>query len=234
MTRPSAPRAGRRAAPRLLAAVAVALLCAIAGGAPAQAHVHAASPGAVRAAIAIVTFEVPNESQTGSPTTGLTVTLPEVASARTEAKPGWTATLDRDPAAGTVRSVTWTATLGGGIPVDQFGLFRISMKLPDAESVDFPAAQRYADGTVVRWDQPPLPGGGEPEHPVPTLKLATGPVPAPEHHAHAEHPAPAVSAAPEAGAPSARTSDTAARLLGGVALLVAALGATIAIVRGRT
>lgn len=227
-----------RTAARLLATAAVAVLCLVSGGAPAQAHVHAVSPGAVRGAVAIVTFEVPNESQTGSPTTGLTVTLPDVGSARTEAKPGWTATLDRDAAAGAVRSVTWTATVGGGVPVDQFGLFRISMKLPDTESVDFPAAQRYADGSVVRWDQPPLPGGGEPERPVPTLKLAAGPAPAPEHHAHAEHPAPAVSAAPSppeaGGAPGARTTDTAARLLGGVALLVAALGATIAIVRGRT
>lgn len=120
----------------LVAAVAVA--GSIAGTAPAWAHVHASSPGAVRGNFAMVTFEVPNESPTGSATTELTVTLPDVAAARTETKPGWTARLDRDAKTGVVRSVTWTAAPGAGIGADQFGLFQIKMKLPDTETVDFP------------------------------------------------------------------------------------------------
>jgi uncharacterized protein YcnI len=215
-----------------LAAV-IAAASWIAGTAPAWAHVHASSPGAVRGGVAMVTFEVPNESPTGSATTELTVTLPDVASARTETKPGWTARLDRDAKTGAVRSVTWTAE-AGGIGADQFGLFRIAMKLPDAETVDFPSAQRYADGTVVRWDQGPPPGGGEAERPVPVLHLAAGPASAPEHHA--QHPAPAVSAGPApAGQPEdgSRHADNAARLLGGAALLVAALAAAIALGRRR-
>lgn len=241
----------RSAAAATLAGGSVAGL--VIAAAPAWAHVHAVSPGAVRGSIAIVTFEVPNESQTGSATTELTVTLPDVASARTEAKSGWTVRLERDAVAGAVRSVTWTAVANQGIGVDQFGLFRISMKLPDVDSVHFPAAQRYADGTVVRWDQPALPGGGEPERPVPTLTLAPGPVAPPEHHATPTHPAPSVSASarpkssagPDSAAgpvtavesPSDRigaASDNPARLLAGVALLVAALGLTIAITRRRT
>ncbi|ORA82631.1 nuclear export factor GLE1 [Mycolicibacter kumamotonensis] len=206
----------------------------IAGTAPAWAHVHASSPGAVRGGVAMVTFEVPNESPTGSATTELTVTLPDVASARTETKPGWTARLDRDAKTGAVHSVTWTAE-AGGIGADQFGLFRIAMKLPDTETVDFPSAQRYADGTVVRWDQPPPSGGGEAERPVPSLHLAAGPASAPEHHA--QHPAPAVSAGPaetvESDAGGSHHADNAARLLGGAALLVAALAATIAVGRRR-
>jgi uncharacterized protein YcnI len=215
-------------------AAAVAVAASIAGTAPAWAHVHASSPGAVRGGVAMVTFEVPNESQTGSATTELTVTLPDVASARTETTPGWTARLDRDAKTGAVRSVTWTAD-AGGIGADQFGLFRIAMKLPDAETVDFRSAPRYADGTVVRWDQPPPPGGGEAERPVPTLHLATGPASAPEHHG--QHPPPAVSAGPaqpaESEAGGAHHADNAARLLGGAALLVAALAATIALGRRR-
>lgn len=212
---------------------AMALAAAIAvgsfvGAAPAGAHVHASSPSAVRGGIAMVTFEVPNESPTGAATTELTVTLPDVASARTETKPGWTTRLDRDAGTGAVRSVTWTAT-AGGIGADQFGLFRIAMRLPDTDTVSFPSAQRYADGTVVRWDQAPPPGGGEAEHPVPALQLETGPASAPEHHA--QHPEPAVSAgpAPEAGSEAGgHHADNAARLLGGTALLVAALaGATV-------
>jgi len=216
----------------LTAAIAAAGL--IAGTAPAWAHVHASSPGAVRGGVAMVTFEVPNESPTGSATTELTVTLPDVASARTETKPGWTARLDRDPDTGAVRAVTWTAT-AGGIGADQFGLFQIAMKLPDTDTVDFPSAQRYADGTVVRWDQPPPPDGSEAPRPVPTLALGTGPASAPEHHA--QHPAPAVSAGPaptgasQTGEPG--QADNPARLLGGAALLVAALAAVFALSRRR-
>ncbi|MEZ0363551.1 YcnI family protein [Mycobacterium sp. pUA109] len=189
------------------------------GVAPAWAHVHVSSPGAVRASTAMLTFQVPNESETGSATTELVVTLPDVASARTETMPGWAAKLDRDTAAGTVRSVTWTAIPGGGIGADQFGLFRISVKLPDADSVSFAATQKYADGTVVRWDQPPLPDGGEPEHPAPVLTLAPG----------AQSPAVGADRAQ-----SADPSDNAARLLAGAALLVAALAVTVAITRRRT
>ena len=73
--------------------------------------------------------------------------------------------------------MTWTAAPDAGIPVDEFGVFRISVKLPDADTVSFPTTQTYADGAVVKWDQPPAPGGAEPEHPAPTLVLAGGPTP---------------------------------------------------------
>ena len=190
--------------------------------APAWAHVHASSDNAVRGGTAIVTFQVPNESTTGAATTALTVNLPNVASAHTETMPGWTVVLDRDAAAGTVRSVTWTAAPNGGIPADQFALFRMSMQLPDSETVTFPATQTYSDGTVVKWDQPQLPGGGEPEHPAPVLTLMTGPM-APHDHAHAS------SAATES-----HGADNAARVLGGAALLVGALGICLALIRRRT
>ncbi len=46
----------------LAASATAAMLClgSVAGIAPAQAHVHAVSPNAVRGSVAIVTFEVPN------------------------------------------------------------------------------------------------------------------------------------------------------------------------------
>lgn len=235
----SAARARRRINGVLAAAGAAVILCAgsLTGAAPAAAHVHAVSPGAVRGSVAIVTFEVPNESPAGSPTIELTVTLPEVAAARTETKPGWVTRLDGDAAAGAVRSVTWTAEPNSGIAAGQFGLFRISMKLPDVETIRFPAVQRYADGTVVNWDQPPRPDGSEPERPAAALSLTAGPVPAPEHHAPApdsqsqnvaQHPAdrPASSAADN-------PADNPARVLAGVALLLAALATAVAIARRR-
>jgi uncharacterized protein YcnI len=201
-------------------AAAVALCLASAAATPAAwAHVHAAGDNPVRGAMAIVTFQVPNESNTGAATTALTVTLPNVASASVESMPGWTTRLDRDAASGTARSVTWTAAPNGGIAADQFALFRISVQLPDTETVSFPATQTYSDGAVVKWDQPPLPGGGEPEHPAPMLTLAAGPGGPHEHH--------------RTSATTPKSPDNIARAVGGAALLVAALGAGLVLIRRR-
>ena len=110
---------------------------------------------------------------------------------------------------------------GGGIPVDQFALFRIAVQLPDSDSVSFPATQIYSDGSIVKWDQPPEPGGGEPEHPAPMLTLAAGPVAPHDHHV------PSVAAEPKP------TADNTARVLGGLALVLGALGLCLALVRRR-
>jgi uncharacterized protein YcnI len=208
---------------RVLTLGAVFFVGSIATSSPAWAHVHASSDNAVRGAMATVTFQVPNESNTGAATTTLSVALPNVAAAQTEAMPGWTARLDRDAAAGVVHTVTWTAAPGGGIGVDQFALFRISVQLPDTDTASFPATQTYSDGTVVKWDQPPLPGGGEPEHPAPTLTLAAGAAP------HEHHPA----SGAQAGQPKP-PSDNTARLLAGAALITGAVGIALALIRRRT
>jgi uncharacterized protein YcnI len=198
------------------AAVSVGLLT---NAAPAWAHVRVDADDAAPGTTAVLTFRVPGESETGALTTQLSVALPDVASARTEVIPGWTARLDRDTAAGTVRSVTWTAAPGTGVSSDQFALFRISVKLPNTETISFPATQTYSDGTVVRWDQAPLPGGGEPEHPAPVLTL-TGTDAAPAD----DHPAPVLAAA---------TADNSARWLAGGALTVAAVAVAAALLARR-
>jgi uncharacterized protein YcnI len=164
-------------------------------------------------------------------TTQFSVALPNVASARAEVMPGWTSRLDRNAAAGTVSSVTWSAAPSVGISPDQFALFRISVTLPNQPSVSFPATQTYSDGKVVRWDQPPLPGGGEPEYPVPELALSGAP--APEHQMT---PSPVAAAAPT-GQPvtdaAPKTADDTARWLAGGALIVAAVGVVVAVVGRR-
>jgi uncharacterized protein YcnI len=217
---------------RVLIAVAITgtlYLGSAAATPPAWAHVHASSDNAVRGAMAIVTFQVPNESDKGAATTALSVALPDVASASAETMPGWTSRLDRDAASGTVRSVTWTAAPNGGIGVDQFALFRMSVQLPDADTVSFPATQTYSDGSIVKWDQPPLPGGGEPEHPAPMLTLAAAPVAPHEHHPSSGMPANQAGA----GGQSKPAPDNTARLLGGAALVVGALGICLVLVRRR-
>jgi uncharacterized protein YcnI len=187
------------------AASAALLLCA----APASAHVRAEAQDPAPGSTAVVTFRVPGESETGAVTTQLSIALPDVASARTEVMPGWTARLDRDADSGTVRSVTWTAAPGTGISSDQFALFRISVKLPEGDSVSFPAVQIYSDGEVVRWDQPPLPDGSEPEYPAPALSLIGA-----SAEATQDHPAHVAQST---------TTDNSARWLAGGALTLAAL-----------
>lgn len=210
----------------------------IAAGA-AGAHVHVDSDHAVRGDDALVTFQVPNESEKGSPTTQIVISLPDVSSASTDVMPGWTAKLDRDPN-GTYRSATFTATPDAGIPPGQFELFSLSIQLPDADSATFPVVQTYADGTVVRWDQPPLPNGDEPDFPAPALALTAGPPAPAEHHATPTAPpqsaAPSVSAAPAAQAqPAAKAApDNTARALAGGALLVGAIGVGVALARRRS
>ncbi len=189
------------------------------GAGPAWAHVHADADNPAPGATSVVTFRVPGESDNGALTTKLSVTLPDVASARTEVMPGWTASLDRDTAAGTVRSVTWTADPKVGISSDQFALFRVSVKLPEGDSVAFPATQTYSDGTVVRWDQPPLPGGGEPEHPAPEVSLTGAASSGMDDH--------------EMTAQAAPTADNAARWLAGGAITLAAVGVAAALIARR-
>ncbi|BBY58272.1 YcnI family copper-binding membrane protein [Mycolicibacterium sarraceniae] len=214
--------------------------------ATAGAHVHIDSDHPVRGDYALVTFQVPNESENGSATTKVMISLPNVAAVSTDVMPGWSAVLDRDAGTGAYRSVTFTATPNAGIGVGQFELFPISIKLPDADSATFPVVQSYADGTVVNWDQPPLPNGEEPEHPAPVLALTSGPPAPKERHTAPAAPAPSSSSSTPASGPSVSAvptpgehaepkagPDNTARALAGGALLVAAIGVGVAVARRR-
>ncbi|WP_166907044.1 YcnI family protein [Mycobacterium sp. DL440] len=214
------------ASSRALLTTAAIAVTGLLTAAPAWAHVHVDADNPTPGTTSVLTFRVPGESDTGALTTQLTVDLPDVASARTEVMPGWTVKLDRDTSAGTVRAVTWTAAPGVGISPEQFALFQVSVKLPDAATASFPATQTYSDGSVVRWDQPPLPDGSEPEHPAPQLTLTGAPPPAGPTEHGTEVPA-APSRAPSQVAQPAGTVDNSARWLAGGALIVAA-GAVVA------
>jgi uncharacterized protein YcnI len=199
------------------AAMSIGLL---AGAAPASAHVRVDADNPVPGSYSVLTFKVINESEKGALTTQLSVALPDVASASTEAMPGWTARLDRNAAAGTVSSVTWTAAPGTGIGADQFTLFRISVKLPEVQNVSFPATQTYSDGTVVKWDQPTPPGGVEPEYPAPEISLTGAKADAGDNH-------------PIPVAQTTASDNTARWLAGGALAAVAVAVATALLVRRR-
>ncbi|CAM2955437.1 DUF1775 domain-containing protein [Prescottella defluvii] len=186
----------------------------------ASAHVSVAAPGAEQGGYSVLTFRVPTESDTAG-TTAVTVQLPSLKSARTEPMPGWTSTVQKDPASKSATSVTWTADPGVSVGPGQFQQFVLSAgPLPEQGSVEFPATQTYSDGTVVQWDQQPNPDGSEPDKPAPTLTLAAGSGDGDAHGA-----VDATVAADE----TTHTTDTTARWLGGIGLVLGALGAALGI-----
>ena len=220
----------RRSLTRTLTTAALTATFAVVSwttAATAGAHVRVDTDHPVRGDTALVTFQVPNESVTGSPTTRVVISLPNVAAVSTDVMAGWTAVTDRDPGTGTYRSVTFSAIPDAGIGAGQFELFPISIQLPDTATATFPVVQTYADGTVVHWDQPQLPNGEEPEHPAPALNLTAGP----EHHGA---PAAGTASAADGHSPPVAGPDNTARALAGGALLVAAIGVGVAVARRRT
>ncbi|MGC0366833.1 uncharacterized protein YcnI [Rhodococcus sp. 27YEA15] len=182
----------------------------------ASAHVTVVAPGAAQGGYSVLTFRVPTESDTAS-TTKVTVALPELKSARTEPLPGWTSVVDKDPTTLVAKSVTWTADPGVGVAPGQFQQFVLSAgPLPTEETVEFKATQTYSDGTVVNWDQEALADGSEPDKPAPSLTLAAA--------SGDGHGSDSTATATEVHTDN---TDNTARWLGGVGLVLGALGAAL-------
>lgn len=183
----------------------------------AAAHVTVDAPGAAKGGYTVLTFKVPTESDTAA-TTKLTVTLPNFKSARTEPIPGWKSEVAKDTGK-LATSVTWTADPGVGVAPGQFQRFVLSVgPLPNDNELSFAAEQTYSDGKVVKWDQPMQPNGGEPEYPAPSIQLAAEASGDGDHHNG--------GGTPEAAASDEHsTTDDTARWLGGIGLVLGALGA---------
>lgn len=213
----------------LVGATATAALM-VAGAGIASAHVTVVAPGAEQGGYTVLTFRVPTESETAG-TTALTVELPGLRSARTEPLPGWTATVEKDPESQLATSVTWTAEPDVQVGPGQFQQFVLSVgPLPDEDEVTFPAIQTYSDGEVVAWDEITT-GDEEPERPAPSLTLAAS---SGDGHGGSGD-AHATETEQTAGA-SEDTTDSTARWLGGIGLVLGALGAALglgAVIRGR-
>ena len=182
MSRSRARRLPLRTA--LLGSVLGALLAA----APAAGHVSVSPGSAASGTTPSLTFRVPNERPV--PTTSVRIVIPDTApipTARPEEKPGWTTAIETEPLTSpvtvggvavteVVRSVSWS---GGEIPVGGDDRFTVTLgPLPTGEEILFRAVQTYADGEVVRWNQPPEPDGSEPERPAPQLTVTPGTGPA--------------------------------------------------------
>jgi periplasmic copper chaperone A len=158
------------------------------GAAPAIAHVTVSAPGAAPGASdAVITFQVPDESDTAT-TVGLKLQLPTdrpIAGVLVAPMPGWTATITQTKLStpiktddGTITQVVseidWTADARSAIKPGYFGEFTIiGGKLPDdATTLTFKAIQTYSDDSVVSWIEESAAGSdAEAEHPAPTLIL---------------------------------------------------------------
>jgi len=171
---------------RATAVAGTAAVVVLLGVTPTSAHVTVSSTDAAPGGFGKLVFRVPTESDTAS-TIGVTITLPAdtpFAFVSVKPKPGWavktkTTKLDQPVTVGdfnlteAVTKVTWTAKQGTDIAPGEFDEFEISAgPFPEnAESMSFPAVQRYDDGEVVKWSQPVVQGEEEPEAPAPTLEL---------------------------------------------------------------
>lgn len=218
---------------RCLAILACAAMIVIGIAPVAAAHVRVSAVDAAPGGYGLLTFRVPTESDTAS-TTEVIISFPKktpIASASVAPVPGWTATVhttrpdkpvqtDNGQIDEYVTTVDWKAdSARTAIKPGQFGLFNISAgPLPKSSKVTFPTDQRYSNGTVVSWDQIAT-GSAAPEHPAPTLQLASS---------GASSPGP-TAAPPTANAGATNTMGVVALILGVVAVVIA----TIALLRTR-
>ncbi|WP_217163077.1 YcnI family protein [Streptomyces sp. AC512_CC834] len=243
-------------ASRIAAAGAVSGIAVLALSAPAFAHVSVQPEGtAAKGGYAVVDFKVPNERDNAS-TTKLEVNFPTdhpLASVMPEPVPGWKAEVTKSKPAKPLEShgkqltevvtkVTWTAD-GEGIKPGFFQKFPVSVgALPeDADQLVFKAIQTYSNKEVVRWIEVPQEGQEEPETPAPVLELAAA-----EEDAHGasgsadakgdDTEAAAQNTAADASSSDSGSgdgSDTTARVLGIVGIVVGAAGVAYGVLAGR-
>jgi uncharacterized protein len=204
---------------------------------PALAHVTVQPNTAAPGSYTTVVFKVPNEEQSAD-TTKVQVFLPTdqpIASVAVQPVPGWTAKVvktklktpiktDDGSVTQAVSEITWTGKLAPG----QFQQFPVALgPLPSRPGpLVFKAIQTYSDN-VVRWIDLQKAGQPEPEHPAPVLTVEPSAAPSPASAASAgatASPAPAVTAMAGMGTSSSGGSDSTARVLGIVGIVVGALG----------
>jgi periplasmic copper chaperone A len=151
-------------------------ILALLAATPAAAHV-VATPDAARAgSYTAIAFRVGHACAAGDTTLKIRIAIPDgVASARPQAKPGWTYAIERpaDPKAAPT-AITFT----GRLPDEAFDDFAVLMKLPAAgDRLVFPVVQTCEKGES-RWTDAP---GSERPAPVVTL-IPNDAAPAAHHH----------------------------------------------------
>ncbi|MEU5050808.1 YcnI family protein [Streptomyces sp. NPDC021096] len=230
----------------LVGGIAAGSLLLLAG--PAFAHVSVQPGTAEKGGYSTINIKVPNEKDNAS-TVKLELSLDPkhpLVSVMPQAVPGWEVKVEKTKLDKPVQmhgkeineavsKVTWT---GGKIEPGQFQQFPLSVgKLPtDADELVFKALQTYSDDDVVRWIDASTPGGHEAEHPAPVLKLvakgSTGPA-APAGKTDGKTDGKDAKAEAAAEKTESTGSDTTARVLGVVGIVLGVAGAAFGVVVGR-
>ncbi|MFE1608075.1 YcnI family copper-binding membrane protein [Streptomyces albidoflavus] len=235
----------------VLAVAAAAGVLLLAG--PASAHVSVQPQGeAAQGGYATVNFKVPNERDDAS-TVKLEINFPAdhpLTSVMPQPVPGWDVEITKEKLdkpleshgnkiTEAVSKVTWTAE-DKGVQAGQFQQFPVSLgALPeDADQLVFKAIQTYDSKEVVRWIEEPA-EGEEPESPAPVLALtaASG-----DGHGAASDDKSAKPAASGHGEDAEKasseqaaedSSDSTARILAVVGILVGLAGVAFGVLSGR-
>ncbi|WP_329280893.1 YcnI family copper-binding membrane protein [Streptomyces sp. NBC_00691] len=248
----------RVAATRVALAGGIALSSVVLLSGTAFAHVSVQPQGeAAKGGYATVNIKVPNERDNAS-TVKVEVNFPldhPLASVMPQPIPGWKAEVTKSKLSKplelhgktineAVSKVTWTAD-GSKIGPGQFQQFPLSLgQLPeDADQLVLKAIQTYDNKEVVRWIEEQKEGAEEPQNPAPVLKLSAASA---DHHGGT---APSASATTPAAADdkaghddkadtkketaAADSSDTTARILGVIGILVGIAGVAFGVLAGR-
>ncbi|MEJ5889543.1 YcnI family protein [Pseudokineococcus marinus] len=242
-TSPTGSARPRRGAHRTAAAALLAGALVVGPALAASAHVRVSADDPTVGGYSVLTFRVPNESDTAG-TTAVTVDLPTdtpLRSVSVEPVPGWSAevvtgdlpepvAVDGGELTEAPRQVTWTADPGVEIGPGEFQRFVVSAgPLPEAGTdVVLPATQTYSDGEVVAWDEPVVAGEEEPNTPAPSFTTVAA---ADDEAAttDAEVTTTAASTSTTGGAATEAT-DSSARWLAGGGLVVAVAAFLLALV----
>ncbi|MGA6170156.1 YcnI family protein [Streptomyces sp. NPDC012600] len=238
--------------------VAASTVLLLAG--PAAAHVSVQPQGeAAKGGYATLNFKVPNERDQAS-TVKLEVNFPAdhpLSSVTPEAVPGWKIDITKSDLdkplevhgrkiTQAVTKVTWTAD-GSEIAPGYFQQFPVSVgQLPEnADQLIFKAIQTYDNKEVVRWIEEPTANGEEPDSPAPVLKLSAA---TDDHHGggaadksgdddhkadEKEHDKAASAEGEKKETHAASSSDTTARTLGIIGIVVGIAGVAFGVLAGR-
>ena len=247
-TLPARARTTRARTTRALAVAATAGGALLLAAVPAAAHVHATPDTTAADGYSVVTFRVPNESDTAA-TTSVRVSLPtEHPFSYVAVRPvaGWSAVVTEGALPAPVEvggttltkaplSVTWTADPGSaGIAVGQFEEFEANVgPLPGAGTrVVLPTVQTYADGEVADWSEVAAEGAAEPEKPAPEFTTTAA---GEDHHGAGSHAEAAATPAttPAASATAASGADPVARGLAGAGLALGLAALVVVLLRRR-
>jgi uncharacterized protein YcnI len=207
---------------RLLSAAALVGALVVGWTAAASAHVTIDPDHAEAGGFTILHFQVPNESDTAS-TVKVEIAMPKgviLPTVLAEPVAGWDVTVQTTPLEtpietddGTVTEAVSVVTFEGGeIKPGEFQLFNLQVgPLPDAAGTTllFPAVQTYSDGQEVRWVDVTQEGQPEPEHPAPHLDLVSA------------------TAADDTATSSGGSSDSTAKTLGIIGIVVGAAGVVL-------